>query len=47
MLGLAEEVHASYCQSCTVNPLYTVTRLNQNLAYTYMFFEHQLKSTAK
>ena len=33
--------------SSTVNPIYTVTRLNQNLGYTYVFFYHQLKSAAK
>ena len=31
----------------TVNLLHIVTRLNQNLAYTYIFFKLQLKSTAK
>ena len=41
------EQELMFQRQSTVNPLYTVTRLNQNLAYTYMFFEHQLKSTAK
>ena len=36
-----------YAMRAAVKPLHAVTRLNQNLAYTFIFFEHKLKSAGK
>ena len=45
--SLLSDMVATFPYSHIVNPLYTVTRLNKNLACTDMFFEHELIYAAK